>query len=76
MKCANKDCENGVREGYKYCADCYAKWKDSNPFKKSNEWSDNPTVDMMMKINANLGNIALTLDKIYGVLDDMPKKKR
>ncbi len=60
MTCENEDCNNTTTEGYKYCQDCYKKWKQSNLDKGA--WHDNETIDQLMKINSNLGKIARTLE--------------
>jgi hypothetical protein len=66
MKCKNEECNNDVREGYTYCMPCYERWKAKsspapNPAKSG--WHDDPVVDQLMKINANLGRIAQELEK-------------
>lgn len=69
MKCFNQFCKNECNEGYKYCSECYEKWKLNNvkkdsTFEAAAKWDENPLIDVLLKINANLGNIALALKKL------------
>lgn len=66
-KCKNEGCPNDVREGYVYCADCYAKWKNRQsivPSQKQERWDDDKLIDVLLKINSNLGNINKSLQEI------------
>lgn len=62
MTCQNEDCKNETKEGYKYCYDCYKKWQDQQPDK--NSWDDDPMVDVLLKINSNLGKIGQSLEAL------------
>jgi hypothetical protein len=54
MTCENKGCDNETREGYKFCYDCYKRHEATSSGK---QWHEDPIVDQLMKINANLGNL-------------------
>lgn len=71
-KCATNECLNTVKEGYKYCPDCYARWKAKQPTaptpspsavvpRDTTKWHDDPLIDVLLKMNSNLGNIAQEL---------------
>lgn len=61
--CVNETCDNEVREGFKYCLDCYNKWKQENPETKKGQWHDDPVVDQLMKMNANMGKVVRVLEE-------------
>ncbi len=66
MTCTNEDCKKETNEGYKYCMDCYNKWKENQPAEedpyKSKPWAEDPVVDALLKINNNLGKIVRALE--------------
>jgi hypothetical protein len=66
MKCTTYECENETAPGYKYCNKCYVEWlknksqgEPAPPDRKTTNkpWHEDPIVDALLKINANLGNI-------------------
>jgi len=70
-KCLTQDCLNEVAPNYKYCGDCYNRWKakqsaptpsptESVP-RDTTKWHDDPLIDVLLKMNSNLGNIAQEL---------------
>ena len=62
--CATETCNNETIAAFKYCMECYQKWKETQPTQQQTKpntgslWDTNPIVDQLMKINANLGIIA------------------
>ncbi len=77
MRCANTDCPNICAEGYKYCMDCYNKWKENNPTAKTTppipkKWHDDAIVDQLMKMNSNLYNIGILLEGLVKSVQNLP----
>jgi len=72
MKCATTECKNEVNTPYKYCKECYTKWTQSKsagepapPDRKKdpNKWDDDPVIDILLKINHNIGRIAQSVER-------------
>lgn len=55
-----KNCEKEIQDNYTYCLSCMTEWKQKNTTtttKNVGSWHDDPMIDVLMKINANLGKI-------------------
>jgi len=69
MKCLTQDCLSECNENYKYCSDCYARWKSKQGTGQSVpvtgqgpvQWHADPVADQLMKLNANLGKLVIEL---------------
>lgn len=73
-KCTNNQCFNETQGDNPYCYECYKKWRELNQGKKKTEWNENPQIDVLMKINANLGNISQHLERIANNIEKVKKK--
>lgn len=75
--CATQDCPMMPPQGYKYCLECYGKWKAGQaqaaststasptlPGSSGRPWHEKPEVDALLKINSNLGRIVTLLERI------------
>jgi len=67
MDCRNK-CGREANEGYNYCVDCAKKWKNEKTLdldapRTVKKWNEDPLVDQLMKMNANLGRLVEVLEK-------------
>lgn len=62
--CEKEGCETQIDDKYRFC---YVHYEAPNKIKAkipSDAWNDDPTIDILMKLNANLGKIAKTLENI------------
>lgn len=75
MRCAK--CDEETEGNYKYCTNCYKDWIEKhNKFKENtNQWSENPIVDVLLKINSNLFSIAVSLKQLEEIKKLQEAKK-
>lgn len=81
MNCKNyATCKNEARDNYEYCYPCYVAWKKAQLVTieptPSKQWHSDPTIDVLMKMNANLGRIEQRLGDLNKTLEELNANTR
>lgn len=61
-KCEHQGCETDIEEKYSFCYEHFKTGKKTD-MKSKGQWHEDPVVDALLKINANLGRIGESLDR-------------
>lgn len=72
-----KECEKcgtSIDDKYRFCFECSNKFKalqdKTPPDKKSvGQWNDDPVVDALLKLNANVGKLTQSLERVERIID-------
>lgn len=69
-----KQCQKEIADQYIYCLNCLQAFRanqDQTPQdkKSTGQWNEDPKIDQLMKINANLGNIFRILEEIADTME-------
>lgn len=68
-KCEREGCTAEIDEKYHFCYNHYNTGKTTDLKSSGGSWHNDPVVDQLMKLNANIGKMALSLDKMAKVME-------
>lgn len=76
--CTHPNCTNTIEDKYNYCYEHYRENYKVKPEVKvshaSERWDDDPLIDVLLKINSNLGGIKKLLDEKYNNHEKNPEE--
>lgn len=70
--CAGPNCKNEIQDNYTYCYNHYTAGQKKTDL-KSGQWAEDPTVDTLMKINANLGKLVQTVNSLCHIMESFTR---
>lgn len=63
-KCANENCELMIKDEYQFCYAHYQPMQTDMKAKAAGQWHTDPQVDVLLKMNANVGKLVQTLERL------------
>lgn len=66
--CAGPNCKTEISDNYQFCYNHYQAGQKKTDM-KSGQWTEDATVDQLMKINANLGKLVQNLNSLCSIME-------